>query len=69
VKGKLAALVGGELFSQAHHNSGSRVVAGDCYIATSTNDNALFHRRLLRRYAVGMRNKLEEQVELDVNPG
>jgi site-specific DNA recombinase len=59
VKGKLAALVGGELFPQAHHNSGSRVVAGDYYIATSTNDNALFHRRLLRRYPVGMRNKLE----------
>jgi site-specific DNA recombinase len=29
VKGKLAALVGGELFPQAHHNSGSRVVAGE----------------------------------------
>jgi site-specific DNA recombinase len=59
VKKKLAALVGGELFLQAHHNSGLRVVAGDCYIATSTNDNALFHRHLLRRYPVGMRNKLE----------
>jgi hypothetical protein len=36
VKGKLAALVGGELFpqaryNQAHYNSGSRVVAGERY--------------------------------------
>lgn len=29
VKGKLAALVGGELFPQAHYNSGPRVVAGE----------------------------------------
>jgi hypothetical protein len=29
VKGKLAALIGGELFPQAHHNSGSRMVAGE----------------------------------------
>jgi site-specific DNA recombinase len=31
VKGKLAALVGGELFPQAHYNSGSQVVAGERY--------------------------------------
>jgi site-specific DNA recombinase len=31
VKGKLAALLGGELFPQAHHNSGSRLVAGERY--------------------------------------
>jgi site-specific DNA recombinase len=29
VKGKLAALVGRHLFPQAHHNSGSRMVAGE----------------------------------------
>ena len=29
VKGKLAALVGGHMFPQAHYNSGSRVVAGE----------------------------------------
>ncbi|WP_082907737.1 recombinase family protein [Bradyrhizobium neotropicale] len=29
VKGKLAALVGGQLFPQAHHSSGSHVVAGE----------------------------------------
>ena len=29
VKGKLAALIGGEVFPQAHHNSGSYVVAGE----------------------------------------
>jgi site-specific DNA recombinase len=29
VKGKLAALVGGNVFPQAHYNSGSRVVAGE----------------------------------------
>src|SRR6516165_4020183 len=32
VKGKLAALIGGEVFPQAHHNSGSYVVAGGRFI-------------------------------------
>lgn len=31
VKERLAALVGGELFPQAHYNSGSRMVAGERY--------------------------------------
>jgi len=34
VKGKLAALVGGEAFSQARYNSGLQVVAGGRYRLT-----------------------------------
>ncbi len=32
VKGKLAALVGGGVFPEAHYNSGSYVVAGERYL-------------------------------------
>jgi site-specific DNA recombinase len=42
VKGKLAALIGGDVLPQAHHNSGSDVVAGVRYIAKPTISEALF---------------------------
>jgi site-specific DNA recombinase len=41
MKGKLAALIGGEAFPQAKY-SGGRVVAEERYIAKPTIKNALF---------------------------
>jgi hypothetical protein len=52
------------------HPRHRRFESPDYYNATPTNDNALFsYRRLLRRYGVGRRNKLEEQAELNINLG
>ncbi|WP_315757280.1 MULTISPECIES: hypothetical protein [unclassified Bradyrhizobium] len=45
VKGKLAALLGGDVFPEARYNSGSRVVAGVRYIARPTISEALFSCR------------------------
>jgi hypothetical protein len=42
VKGKLAALVGGELFPQARYNSGSYVVAGGAIHAFPPPPSELF---------------------------
>jgi len=42
VKGKLAALIGGDIFPQAHRNSGGYMIAGDRYIAKPTISEVLF---------------------------
>lgn len=44
MKGKLAALVGGGVFPDARHNSGSYVVAGECYTRSPTQVEPLFSK-------------------------
>jgi hypothetical protein len=40
VKGKLAALIGGDIFPQAHRNSGGYMVAGDRYSPKPTFEDS-----------------------------